>query len=65
MNREKALEIVRKYVKNENLIRHMLAVEAAMAAYAVQFGEDEERWRVRAYYTILIGKFILPCQTTP
>lgn len=44
--RDEALEIVRKYVKNENLVRHMLAVEAAMGAYARNFGEDEERWRV-------------------
>lgn len=46
MNRDAALAIVREYVKNENLVRHMLAVEAAMAAYAKKFGEDEEKWRV-------------------
>jgi len=46
MTRDEALTIVRKYVKNENLVRHMLAVEAAMAAYAKKFNEDEERWRV-------------------
>lgn len=46
MNRDEALTIVRDYVKNENLVKHMLAVEAAMAAYAQKFGEDEERWRV-------------------
>lgn len=46
MNRDQALGIVRKYVKNENLVRHMLAVEAAMAAYAKEFGEDEEKYRV-------------------
>ena len=46
MNRDQALAIVRKYVKNENLVRHMLAVEAAMAAYAKKFGEDEETYRV-------------------
>ena len=34
MNRSQALEIVREYVKNENLVRHMLAVEAAMRFYA-------------------------------
>ena len=34
MNREDALTIVRHYVKNENLINHMLAVESAMAFYA-------------------------------
>ena len=46
MTRDQALQIVRQYVKNENLVRHMLAVEAAMAAYASKFGEDEERYRV-------------------
>jgi putative nucleotidyltransferase with HDIG domain len=46
MTRDQALSIVREYVKNENLVRHMLAVEAAMAAYAQKFGEDEEAYRV-------------------
>ena len=48
ITREQALEIVREYVKNENLIKHMLAVEAAMRFYANKFGEDEERWGVTA-----------------
>ena len=46
MKRAEALAIVREYVKNVNLVRHMLAVEAAMAVYAGKFAEDEERWRV-------------------
>ncbi|MEJ2486732.1 MAG: HDIG domain-containing protein [Anaerolineales bacterium] len=46
IDREKALSIVREYVKNENLVRHMLAVEAAMRFYADKFGEDPERWGV-------------------
>jgi len=46
MTRAEALTLIREYVKNENLVRHMLAVEAAMAAYAKKFDEDEERWRV-------------------
>jgi len=46
MNREEALALVREYVKNENLVRHMLAVEAAMRFYAERFGEDPERWGV-------------------
>lgn len=46
INRDDALHIVREHVKNPNLVKHMLAVEAAMAAYAKKFGEDEERWRV-------------------
>jgi putative nucleotidyltransferase with HDIG domain len=44
MDRKKALEIVQTYVKNENLIKHMLAVEAAMRYYAEKYGEDMELW---------------------
>ncbi len=36
MNRTEALALVREYVKNENLVRHMLSVEAAMRFYAVK-----------------------------
>ena len=43
--RDEALAIVRQYVKNENLVRHMLAVEACMGFYAKKFGEDEHLWR--------------------
>jgi putative nucleotidyltransferase with HDIG domain len=46
MTRARAWEIVCTYVSNVNLRKHMLAVEAAMGAYAKKFGEDEERWRV-------------------
>ncbi len=46
MTRDQALAIVREFVKNESLIRHMLAVEAAMAAYAKKHGEDEELYRI-------------------
>jgi putative nucleotidyltransferase with HDIG domain len=44
MDRATALGIVREFVKNENLVRHMLAVEAAMRFYAQKFGEDAESW---------------------
>jgi putative nucleotidyltransferase with HDIG domain len=44
MNRETAYAIVTEFVKNPNLIKHMLAVEAAMRAYAVKFGEDPDYW---------------------
>ncbi len=46
MERAEALEIVREYVKNENLVRHMLAVEAAMRFYAGKFSEDTDLWGV-------------------
>jgi putative nucleotidyltransferase with HDIG domain len=44
MTRDKALALVREYVKNENLVRHMLAVEAAMRFYAEKSGEPVETW---------------------
>ncbi len=44
MTREEALVLVREYVKNEGLVRHMLSVEAAMRFYAERFGEDVEKW---------------------
>jgi putative nucleotidyltransferase with HDIG domain len=44
MHRDEALALVREFVKNESLIRHMLAVEAAMRFYAGKFGEDVELW---------------------
>jgi predicted hydrolase (HD superfamily) len=46
MNRSDALRILQQYVKNVNLQRHMLAVEAAMQDYAIRFGEDPEWWGV-------------------
>jgi putative nucleotidyltransferase with HDIG domain len=44
MTRDQAYAIVQEHVKNENLIRHMLSVEAAMRFYAEKFGEDVEMW---------------------
>ena len=44
MTRDEALALVREYVKNEGLVRHMLSVEAAMRFYAEKFGEDVETW---------------------
>jgi putative nucleotidyltransferase with HDIG domain len=46
MDRSEALIIVHDYVKNENLVRHMLAVEAAMRFYAVKYGEDQDTWGI-------------------
>ena len=45
-SREEALAIVQEYTENENLRKHMYAVEAAMRAYATELGEDEERWGI-------------------
>lgn len=46
MNHGEALSIVKEYVKNENLIHHMLAVEAAMIYYAEKLNEPVEKWAV-------------------
>jgi len=44
MTREEALKILKENIKNKNLIKHSLAVEAGMRALAKYFGEDEEKW---------------------
>jgi len=44
--REQAWEVLNEYTKNPNLIKHALAVEVGMGAYAKRFDEDEEKWRV-------------------
>lgn len=46
MDRSKALAIVHEFVKNPNLINHMLSVEAAMRFYAERMNEDIELWGV-------------------
>jgi putative nucleotidyltransferase with HDIG domain len=46
--RERAWDTLRRYTKSEALLRHALAVEAAVGAYAVKFGEDEQLWRATA-----------------
>jgi len=43
-DQQDAWNLVCEYTQNINLRRHMLAVEAAMRAYARHFGEDEELW---------------------
>lgn len=43
-SRHEAWELVTEYTTQPHLIRHMLAVEAAMVAYARRFGEDPELW---------------------
>lgn len=44
MGREEAYELLTEYTQSANLIKHALAVEAAMRQYARHFGEDEELW---------------------
>jgi len=44
MNREEGYAIVKEYVQNENLIRHMLSVEAVMRFYAEKYNEAVDLW---------------------
>jgi putative nucleotidyltransferase with HDIG domain len=44
VSRDADLALVREYTASDSLIKHMLAVEAAMRAYARKFGEDEEKF---------------------
>ncbi|MAS33305.1 MAG: HAD family hydrolase [Anaerolineaceae bacterium] len=46
MSREQAWDIVTEYTESESLLRHMLAVEAAMRAYATRFDADPELWGI-------------------
>jgi putative nucleotidyltransferase with HDIG domain len=43
-SRTDALALVHEYTASESLRKHMLAVEAAMRAYAQKFEEDPDRW---------------------
>jgi|SRR5450756_1453775 len=44
--REQALAVLTEFTTNDSLIKHALAVEAAMRAYARKFGEEEEKWGI-------------------
>jgi putative nucleotidyltransferase with HDIG domain len=44
--REDAWNLMTQYTQSESLRRHMMAVEAAMRAYARKFREDEEKWAI-------------------
>jgi putative nucleotidyltransferase with HDIG domain len=46
LSREEAWNLFREWTESESLRRHVLAVEAAMRAYARRFGEDEELWGI-------------------
>jgi len=44
VNRAEALSLMHEHTQSPSLRQHMLAVEAAMRAYASKFGEDAEAW---------------------
>ena len=46
MTRDEALALMHEHTESSSLRQHMLAVEAAMRAYAGRFGEDPDRWGI-------------------
>jgi putative nucleotidyltransferase with HDIG domain len=48
MNRDDAWALLTEYTKSDSLLKHALAVEAAVRGYAKTFGEDEEGWGMTA-----------------
>ena len=47
-NRVDAWNVLTEYTQNDRLLKHGLAVEAAVRGYARKFGEDEEGWGIVA-----------------
>jgi putative nucleotidyltransferase with HDIG domain len=48
LTRENAWSLLTEYTKSESLLKHALAVEAAVRGYARLFGEDENQWSIVA-----------------
>jgi len=48
LTRDQAWSLLNEYTKGESLLKHALAVEAAVRGYARMFGEDEVGWSVVA-----------------
>jgi putative nucleotidyltransferase with HDIG domain len=43
-DRDDAWRLLTEYTKSDSLLKHAMAVEAAVRGYARKFGEDEESW---------------------
>ena len=48
LNRNDAWALLTEYTKSESLLKHALAVEAAVRGYAHKFGENEDEWGITA-----------------
>src|SRR5258708_26018754 len=48
LGRDAAWQLLTEYTKNESLVKHAMAVEAAVRGYARRFGESEDEWGVTA-----------------
>ncbi len=62
VDREEGLKMIKEYVKNDKLLKHMLAVSVIMKALAQKMGEDENLWELTGLlhdidYEIVGGNF--------
>jgi putative nucleotidyltransferase with HDIG domain len=48
LNRDDAWALLTQYTKGDSLLKHALAVEAAVRGYARKYGADEEAWGITA-----------------
>ena len=48
LNRDDAWQLLNEYTKSDSLLKHALAVEAAVRGYARKFGENEDEWGIVA-----------------
>ena len=48
LTRDNAWALLTEYTRSESLLKHALAVEAAVRGYARAFGEDEQGWGIVA-----------------
>jgi putative nucleotidyltransferase with HDIG domain len=48
LSRDEAWALLTEYTKSDSLLKHAMAVEAAVRGYARRFGEDEEGWGITA-----------------
>ena len=44
MSREQAIDLLKKYIKNENMLKHSYASEAVLRALAQKLNENEDKW---------------------
>jgi len=50
MTRDEAIKLIRKYVKNENLVKHMIATGVVMKHLARHFNENEALWEIAGVF---------------